>query len=883
MATVLLSSVLKAQTDWRLGITPHGRVVNDALILDQNTIIMVGGNPTNDSLQGVFKSNDGGNTWNTILDVWGEWLQTVDFIDNHKGFTAGHNGVFLKTTTTGDTWTTDTLPGNAAQRDYNSIFFVDTLTGYMAGGSRSLNLRTILKTNDGGENWVIVKDDEGSMIKSVFFSSTDTGYAAGETGTILKTTNGGVNWNPLSLPAPLNQRNYNSVCFTSNTNGILVGGLPAADSTQTLLRTTDGGNNWDIVKDETGPILRDVHFSNANDGFAVGEWATVWQTQDGGATWYNPQIPDTINNIRFNNTVYFLHPYFGLIAGNMGKIMIYQPPSPPIPEITLFQPSNMNGFQAILNGTVNPNTDNIDYSSEVEFQYGTSVSVSNHIALEPDQFTGTETVSVSTLLNDLQPQTTYYYRLKASSLLGEFYTPVQSFNTDLNVINNWNFEEWDTIVYDRPEGWNFAPNVEKVPSFDGGYAVKLTSGQEGDRVNTGVVLLAIPSEQESILGGVPFTARPDSVTAYFNYDIVPNDSAIVLVTLKKNSVTVSFDVFYITGTSSGNFVPLSFALNYLSQETPDSIIVGVANTNPFTETTQELDSWLMVDKISFTGTSENVPNNDFEQWTEFLVEDLVGWYGETKLDNIVGPPANFRKTTDSYSGNYAFELDYTSGYYNRGVRLISNSTIDQGWFPAFPVYHKPSTLNGFFKYFPESGDSMTVYVALYKNGLGIGNGIFVCDTAITEYTPFTIPITYTIGSDIPDSAYLEIKPTGDSLIDNTRFFIDAVSFDGFASTDTVIIDAVETIEEGLYPVSIKAYPNPATDVMNAEIYNAEKGAFFSVINMNGQTLFSQKLSGTITGSCEKITVDLSAYKSGIYIINYSGRQTAVSGKFIVKK
>lgn len=881
---VLLSSALKAQTDWRLEITPHGRVVNDAVILDQNTIIMVGGSPTNDSLQAVIKSNDGGNTWDIILDVWGEWLQTIYFIDAQKGFAAGHSGILIKTVNGGNAWTADTLPGGAAQRDYNSLFFTDTLTGYMAGGNRSLSLRTILKTTDAGETWAIVKDDEGAMLKSIFFTSSDTGYAAGENGTILKTTNGGVDWTSLSLPAPLNQRNYNSVCFTSNTSGIMVGGLPAADSTQTLLRTTDGGSTWDILKDETGPILRDVHFSNINDGFAVGEWATVLQTEDGGLTWNNAAIPDTINDIRFNNTVFFLHPYFGLIAGNMGKIMIYQPPSPPIPVVTLFQPSNMNGFQAILNGTVNPNADNTDYSSAVEFQYGTSVSVNNHIALEPAQFTGTETVSVSTVLTNLQPQTTYYYRLKASSLLGEFYSPVKSFNTRLDVIDNWNFEEWDTIVYQRPDGWNFASTIEKVPSFDTGYAVKISSGFDGSRINSGAVVYALPTGQEQGLkGGTPFTARPDSVKGYFNYDITPGDSALVLMILKKNSVFVSQDFHFIQGSSQGNFVSLSFPVNYLSQETPDSIIIGVTNTNPFIENIQDTGSWVIVDKISFTGTSENVPNNDFEAWSDMEVENLLGWYGENKQDDIMGTQANYRKTTDSYSGNYAFELDYTSGNYYRAIRMVSSTSIDSGWFPVFPVYHKPYSLNGFFKYFPQNGDSMTVDVVLYKNGLGVGIGHFACYTTVAEYSPFIVPITYDGSAENPDSAYLEIKPTGDSLLGNTRFFIDAVSFDGFASTDTVIIDAIETIEGELYPVSIKAYPNPATDFMNTEIYNAEKEAFLSVLNISGQTLFSQQLNGSINGTCEKITVDLSTYKSGIYIINYSGRQTAVSGKFIVKK
>lgn len=879
---VIITTALKAQTDWRLESAPYSRIVNDMHIFEPNHFLMVGGNPTNDSLLTIFTTTDGGEEWNITLDILAEWLQDMDFANQYTGIAVGHEATILTTANAGSSWQNVVLTGNAAQRHYNAVVFADDTTAYIVGGSRTENKRTILKTTNSGQTWSIVNDDEGAILKSICFVNADTGYAAGETGTILKTTNGGINWTALTLPAPVNQRNYNSVYFINNTTGILAGGLPAADSVQTLLRTTDGGNTWDVLKDETGPILRDVHFSNANDGFAVGEWAAVLQTDDGGLTWNNASIPDTINDIRFNNCVQFLHPYYGIIAGNMGKIMIYQPPSPPIPELTLFQPTNMNGFQAILNGTVNPNTTNIDYASLVEFQYGTTTSVSNTIVLEPTQFTGTQTVSVSTVLTNLQPQTTYYYRLKASSLLGEFYTPVQSFNTRLDVIPNWDFEEWDSTTYQYPAEWNFIPGVEPVASFDGGLAAKMNSNYFGNEFQTGAIILGMPSDN-LLEGGIPFTDRPDSLSAWFNYEITPGDSALVLLIFKNNFQQIAFNSFYITGSSAGNFIRHSFPITFPDQQFPDSLIFGVANSNPFSEP-QDGYSWVAVDKVSFHGTTQNLPNADFENWQDYAFQDLIGWYGDEVGDRIIGDiPLHFGITTDSYSGQYAFRVEHNLDYFANQVSIMPGFVPDTGTAPMFPLYHKPSTFNGFFKYFPENGDSLTITVHTFINGINNGTGVFSCDTMVAEYAPFIIPITYQAGSENPDSAQISIRTTMDTVLGNTRFFIDAVSFDGFASSDTLIIDAIETIQGELYPVSIKAYPNPATDFMNAELYNTEKGAFLSVMNMNGQTLFSQQLQGSFKGTCEKIRLDLSAYKSGIYIINYSGKQTSVSGKFIVKK
>ena len=53
---------------------------------------------------------------------------------------------------------------------------------------------TILRTTDGGTNWILQTSGTTEILKSVFFTDADTGTAVGYGATILRTTNGGTNW-----------------------------------------------------------------------------------------------------------------------------------------------------------------------------------------------------------------------------------------------------------------------------------------------------------------------------------------------------------------------------------------------------------------------------------------------------------------------------------------------------------------------------------------------------------------------------------------------------------------------------------------------------------------------------------------------------------------
>ena len=76
-------------------------------------------------------------------------------------------------------------------RNLNSVYFTDNQTGWTVGWDG-----TILKTTNGGENWVSQSIGAG-MLSSVYFTDNQTGWVT-MNATILTTTNGGESWNSQS-------------------------------------------------------------------------------------------------------------------------------------------------------------------------------------------------------------------------------------------------------------------------------------------------------------------------------------------------------------------------------------------------------------------------------------------------------------------------------------------------------------------------------------------------------------------------------------------------------------------------------------------------------------------------------------------------------------
>lgn len=116
---------------------------------------------------------------------------------------------------------------------------------------------------------------QGNPLFSVKFINDNFGWAVGYYGTILRTTNGGSNW--IVQTSGTTEWLY-GVSFIDSNNGTAVGGNGV------ILRTTNGGTNW--IKQTTGTISRlfGVSFTDSNNGLAVGRNGTILHTTNGGVT-----------------------------------------------------------------------------------------------------------------------------------------------------------------------------------------------------------------------------------------------------------------------------------------------------------------------------------------------------------------------------------------------------------------------------------------------------------------------------------------------------------------------------------------------------------------------------------------------------------------------
>jgi hypothetical protein len=102
--------------------------------------------------------------------------------------------------------------------------------------------------------------------------------------------------------------------------------------------------------------------------------------------------------------------------------------SPAIKDLTTLPATNVETTTATLNGSLNPD----GYETKYYFEYGKTTGYGQQAPLEPGEEVGTtasEEVPLSQNIGELEPGTTYHYRIVASNLTGKTIGSDQTFST----------------------------------------------------------------------------------------------------------------------------------------------------------------------------------------------------------------------------------------------------------------------------------------------------------------------------------------------------------------------------------------------------------------------------------------------------------------------
>jgi photosystem II stability/assembly factor-like uncharacterized protein len=172
--------------------------------------------------------------------------------------------------------------------DLRTIFFVNSLTGWVGGKTGPGGPGVIRRTIDGGSTWTIrALPFSDFTVTKIYFLNSIIGYACGSGGTILKTTDGGDTWIQKTSGS-------SSILFSIFFFNPLHGWAAAENS---VLITRDGGETWSSTSVPTEGVIYDISFTNEQEGMLIDASGSTFKSSDGGKSWLRLVPPSGLYRI----------------------------------------------------------------------------------------------------------------------------------------------------------------------------------------------------------------------------------------------------------------------------------------------------------------------------------------------------------------------------------------------------------------------------------------------------------------------------------------------------------------------------------------------------------------------------------------------------------
>lgn len=221
----------------------------------------------------VYKTFDGGATWTQYSAGTSSRLNSIYFTSVSDGWACGENGIIVHSSDGGQSWSSVNSGQWVALTSIKFINGVGRVT--MMGGA-------ILATIDGGSTWDVENLNTASTINSVWFNSISDGIAVGNEGVV--SLNDGTGW---TTSHAFNNQNIMSICMIDSDTGWCAGQYGS------LYRTDNGGENWIKQVSGTTQDINSIFFVNSNLGWACGNNGVILKTINGGVT----SIDEDNNNV----------------------------------------------------------------------------------------------------------------------------------------------------------------------------------------------------------------------------------------------------------------------------------------------------------------------------------------------------------------------------------------------------------------------------------------------------------------------------------------------------------------------------------------------------------------------------------------------------------
>jgi photosystem II stability/assembly factor-like uncharacterized protein len=252
------------------------------------------------STTAIYKSVDAGNSWTKLNETAPSFTNIGMGSETNAAFVVAPRFV-LSTHTAGASFDTSLVD------DYSltDVFFVDSTTAYLAG-------RGIWKSTDGGVHWtkLYTFTTDSTGYKALYFLDEQRGWVVRKDG-LYATSNGGVNWNKITTTG-LYFSNGGNVFFRTSTTGFITDDVFFG-------RTNNGGASWEknVIGTST---YHDIHFVTDNIGYLT-DGQRIYKTTDGGITWKTEVFLASASLLE----VHFTDANHGWACGSSGTVLKFGP------------------------------------------------------------------------------------------------------------------------------------------------------------------------------------------------------------------------------------------------------------------------------------------------------------------------------------------------------------------------------------------------------------------------------------------------------------------------------------------------------------------------------------------------------------------------------